>query len=122
MALATWGELVTIHGNTLPAEYRAAELCNLAVLYEVSDKPALARQEYDRALEASPRFSRALSSLGVLDFSGGKTESAGRFFRDAIQADALNAGAHYGLAGVYYREGKRQDRLIGFALAIPGPL
>jgi len=118
VALATWGELVTIHGNTLPAEYRAAELCNLAVLYEVSDKPALARQEYDRALEASPRFSRALSSLGVLDFSGGKTESAGRFFRDAIQADALNAGAHYGLAGVYYREGKRQDAIQEMKAAI----
>jgi Tfp pilus assembly protein PilF len=118
VALATGGELVPIRGNTSPAEYRAAELCNLAVLYEDSNEPALARQEYDRALKASPQFSRALASLGVLDFAEGKTASAGRFFRDAIQADGLNATAHYGLAGVYYREGKRQDAILEMKAAI----
>jgi Flp pilus assembly protein TadD/4-amino-4-deoxy-L-arabinose transferase-like glycosyltransferase len=118
VVLAAWVELVDIPGATSAAEYRAAEHCNLAVLYEDSNDPAKAKHEYDRALTVFPRYSRALCALGHIHLREGKSESARGLLHEAIQADPMNADARYLLAGVYYREGKTLNATVELEAAI----
>ena len=116
--IVAWVELVQIPSVTSAGEYRAAEYCNLAVLYEDSHEMAKAEQEYVRALTVVPGYSRALSALGHIYLKEGKTESARGLLHDAIKADNSNADAHYLLAGVYYREGKMLNAIKELRAAV----
>lgn len=85
-----------LHDSLTPKEH-----ATLGQTYEVEGRMELAAREYERALRREPGSVPALVGLGNLAFGRGALEEAEAFYRQALAADPVNAGANNNLAMVY---------------------
>ncbi len=82
---------------------------DLASVLREAGRPAEARAEYDRLLQANPDDVAALTGLGVLQAQGGGLADAERTLRRALQVEPGALDARFDLAEVLARQGRAPE-------------
>ncbi len=84
---------------------------NLGRVYEAQKKFDLAIENYKRAIEIAPRFSRAYFRLGVIAEMQGKLKEAKLHYEKALLYNSHNPELYYNLGRVYFamKEYKRAE-------------
>lgn len=99
-----------------PAE-RAAALSKRGVTLVHLGQPDGARDAFNAALAAAPRFAPALANLGNLALEAGKLEEAVELYRRAVSADSDYAPAHHNLGVAYKRLGRTAEAVRELRMA-----
>ncbi len=93
----------------LPAGERAFLLNKRGVALVALGERERAREHFDAALAASPRYPSALTNLGNLALERGDIAQAVPYYEAAIASDESYALAHLNLSAAYRRQGRLGD-------------
>ncbi|MGE5244910.1 MAG: sulfatase-like hydrolase/transferase [Betaproteobacteria bacterium] len=90
----------------------------LGIAYARSGRPKLARQVFERMLDASPASGMAFENLGALDLGENDLAAARQHFTRAVQLDPRSSQAHAGLGVVAVKSGDRQQAVAEWRKAV----
>lgn len=92
---------------------------NAGTLYENCSGDKDAEEAYNKALQANPSYSFALSNLGEIAYRRGNQQQAREYFEKAIAADPThNASAYNNLALIIYNQAQQSNDPAGLNDAI----
>lgn len=106
-ALARLDEILA--GPHLPAPERAAVSNKRGVALVELRRPQEAREAFETALRAVPKFAPALVNIGNLHLEAGELDEAIRLYESAAASDEYYALAYHNLGVAYKRLGRTAD-------------
>lgn len=77
---------------------------NMGICYKNLNKPVMALDYMEMALDDDPSYFECLEVIGKLHLDAGRLPEAKKTFLDLIESDPGNIGAHHSLGVVYSRE------------------
>ena len=97
-------------------DYTEAYL-NLGAAYAHQQRPVLARQIFERAVDMDSANAEASYNLGIISYAQGDRQKAVACFRRATEADSLHARAFYNLAIVSDQLGMNEQAMAAMIRA-----